>query len=105
MSEFHCLCCSAHFDDAQSASEHPCKQSFMMKNGVISIEMSKFTGLKRTRWGRFVDRLLSMDIGWGLAFMGLVVMNCVLVRHIDLTFAESLIESLSLGFAIPRLLK
>lgn len=105
MTEFHCLCCSANFDNAQAAREHPCKQSFMMKNGVISVEMSNFTGLKRIRWGRFVDKLLSMDIAFGLAFMGLVVMNCVLIRHINLTFTESLIESLSLGFAIPRLLK
>lgn len=54
---------------------------------------------------KLIDKILSLDITWGLAFMGLVVMNCVLIRHINLTFTECLIESFSLGFAIPRLLK
>lgn len=105
MSEYHCLCCDANFDNEDDALKHPCNKAFRMKNGVISIEMSKFTGLKRTRWGRFVDRVLELDIAWGLAFMGIVVMNCVLIRHINLTPTEAIIESLSLGFAIPRLLK
>lgn len=105
MSEFCCLCCDDHFINAEDASQHKCIPGFMMKNGVISIELSQVTGLKRTRWGRFQDKLLSIDIGWCLAFMGLVVMNCVLVRHINMTLTECFIESLSLGFVIPRLLK
>ena len=105
MSDYSCLCCGAHFNNEDDACKHPCSKAFRIKNGIISIEMSQVTGLKQTRWGRFKDRLFSLDISWGLAFMGLVVMNCVLIRHIDLTFTESFIESLSLGFAIPRLLK
>ncbi len=105
MTEFHCLCCGMNFDNTEDASKHPCNSSFMMKDGVISIEMSKFTGLKQTRWVRFKDKLFSLDISFGLAFMGLVVMNCVLIRHINLTFTESFLESLSLGFVIPRLFR
>lgn len=105
MSDFACLCCGSHFDNPEDAAKHPCNHSFMMKNGVISIEMSKFTGLKRTRWGRFQDKILSMDIGWGLAFMGLVIVNMFVVLHMNLSTWPAIIESLSVGFAIPRLLK
>ncbi len=61
--------------------------------------------LKRTRWGRFLDKFWSIDWSWCLAFMGLAVMNAILIPHIGLTFKESLGESLALGFAIPRLIK
>lgn len=105
MSEYHCLCCNANFDNEEDAAKHPCNKAFRMTNGTITIEMSKFTGLKRTRWGRFIDKLLSMDIGWGLAFMGLVVVNMFLVRHMNLSTWPALIESLAIGFAIPRLIK
>lgn len=104
---FLCLWCNGSFDSEEQMIKHthPCPPEFRMINGTITVELSEAIQMKRTRWGRFLDQLFLMDIGWGLAFMGLVVMNCVLMRHINLTFTESLIESLSLGFAIPRLLK
>ena len=105
MSEFHCLCCSMNFVEEQAANAHPCNSSFMMKNGVISVDISKFTGLKRTRWGRFFDKFWEIDWGWCLAFTGLVVMNAILLPHVHLTLGETILESLALGFAIPRLLK
>lgn len=61
--------------------------------------------IKRMRKRGFKDKILSLDIGFGLAFMGLVIVNCILVRHINLSFSQSIIESFSLGFALPRLLK
>ena len=104
---FLCLWCKGTFDCEKElmSHDHPCDPRFRMIDGTITVELSEAINMKCTRWGRFVDAILSVDIGFGLAFMGLVLMNCVLIRHIDLTFTESLIESLSLGFAIPRLLK
>ena len=101
-----CLSCRCRFESDKAFSEHPCSPIFAMyPDDELSREIKKAAQFKPSRLARFIDKLLSLDISFGLAFMGLVVMNCVLIWHINLTFTESLIESLSLGFAIPRLLK
>ena len=106
MSKFFCLSCRNHFDsNPVEIPGHVCSPMFTMVEGNLTVELSLALNMKPTRWGRFCARLWSLDISWGLAFMGLVVMNCVLIRHIDLTFTEALLESFALGFAIPRLLK
>lgn len=107
VNEFVCLACSARFDNEADFYSHinPCNPVFKMTNGTITVELSEAIQMKRTRWGRFVHRFWELDFGFGLAFMGLVVMNVVLMHHLNLTFGEGIIEGLAFGFAIPRLLK
>lgn len=105
LNEFFCLCCKARFDSDEDFNKHGCNPMFKMARGIITVELSEIIQLKRTRWGRFCEKFWSIDWGWGLAFMGLLIMNMVLTRHMNLTFSEAIVEGLALGFAIPRLIK
>jgi hypothetical protein len=60
---------------------------------------------KKTRSDIFAEILSSMDISWGLAFMGLVIVNTVITHYMHIPFYPRLLESIAIGFAIPRLLK
>ncbi len=60
----------------------------------------------KINWKHFIDELLyNLDISRGLAYIGIIVMNCVFIRHINISFTEGVIESLALGFALPYLIK
>lgn len=104
---FFCLWCKGSFESEQDimAHTHPCDPMFKMMNGTITVELSETIKMKRTRWGRFMDKIFSWDISFGLAFMGLVIVNAIVMTKLGLNFKLSLVEGLAFGFAIPRLLK
>lgn len=97
--KFFCLLCKATFKNDEDVDKHLCHPLFKM---TAPIEV---VGLKCTRLGRFMYKIFSMDIGWGLAVMGLVIINVIVLEHLGLKPPESIIEILAFGFAIPRLLK
>lgn len=105
MKKIFCLSCRKRFDTDQGFSDHPCSSIFKMTDGLITIEMSESTGQKLTRWERFIDFILSLDIECGLAFMGGVIINVILLPHFHLSLGETILESASLGFLLMRLLR
>lgn len=96
---FFCLNCNASAFSKEKIIHEDCDvPSYIIQAEVI------FT-MNRTRWRRFLDWFFSHDLSLGLAILGIVVVNTVLVTHLHLSVKECLIEGLGLGFAIPRLLK
>lgn len=99
-----CLACKTRFEDDADFYRHPCDRVFKMKDGKLSAEVSKALKMKSTRWGRFIDKILSRDIGFGLACAGLIIANAVCVIHFKFSLKEIMVEGFGLGLAIPRLL-
>lgn len=93
------------FDKDAEFDQHPCNPVFKMVDGKLTAEVSEVLKLKRTRWGRFMDKLFSMDISFGLAVIGLTIVNGVIVGHFGFTIKEAVLEGLGIGLAIPRLIK
>lgn len=103
--DYFCLSCRSRFDNEPDWDAHPCNPIFKMIDGRLTVEVSEALQMKRTRWGRFKDRLFELDISFGLAVIGLIIVNFILIRHVNLNFVESFFEGLGIGFAIPRLIK
>lgn len=94
---FFCMECKRGPFSVDEILQHGCIPPFNFIENTI-------TCTKKSVW-RFIDRILSWDISYWLAFTGLVTMNAVLIGHIDLSYKECLLEAIGFGFAIPRLLK
>ncbi len=103
--KFFCLRCGGTFDnDSEQNENHFCNPIFKMVGGTLNEELSVATGIKRHRWRRMIDKFFQLDIGWWLSFLGLIMMNSILISHCNLSFKVTLLESFCLGLAIPRLL-
>lgn len=104
MSDYFCLACKKRFSNDTDWNLHGCNPVFKMVDGKLSNEVSEVLQLKPTRWGRFKDRLLSVDISWWLAASGILIMNWVFIAHFKFSFVEGIFEGFGIGLAIPRLL-
>lgn len=94
---YFCMECKKGPFTPDNIAEHGCLAPFKIMESII-------TCTKKPVW-RFIDRILSWDISYWLAFTGLVTMNAILIGHIGLSYKECLLEAIGFGFAIPRLLK
>lgn len=100
-----CSLCRSWFANWEDFLKHLCKPIFKIEKDAIELEINKIIDSKKTCWNRFVDKFWSFDITYGLAVMGFLIINFILVIHLKLTLAEAVFEGLGLGFVIPRLLK
>ena len=96
---YFCLHCNAGSISKDKIEHKECQSPFYIVEADVSFKVS------RTGWKRFVHWLLSLDIGYGLAFIGAVIINAIVLLHTDLSFNVRLFESFCLGLVLIRLLK
>jgi hypothetical protein len=99
MTLYFCLQCNNSAKIPEAITHKECHEPFMVVKASVNFEM------KRTRWDRFLSWLYARDISLGIAVIGLMVMNGVVLIHFNFNFTQSVIEGLGFGLAIPRLLK
>jgi hypothetical protein len=78
-------------------ANHGCDHRYIL-GGIVST-------FKQTSWRASIDYILSLDIECGLAFMGAVIINVILLPHFHLSLGETILESATLGFLLMRLLR
>jgi hypothetical protein len=97
---YFCLSCNNGGLTKEKITHDGCQQPhYIVQADVI------FNMIHRTRWGRFLSWLYARDIGLGLAIIGMVGLNGMLMQHFQLSIGWSVVEGLCFGLAIPRLLK
>lgn len=95
---FFCMKCNNLAFSKEEIPHKDCVAPFILSEVGVTFK------LKRTRWGRFTDWLFSKDIGFGLAIIGALGINFMIMQHFSLPFWQAVIEGLCVGFVIPRLL-
>lgn len=97
---FSCLMCFGNFETQTGFLLHKCTMESVFKRMEVLLKPEKLTRSQRFRmW------LLSIDISYLLATLGVVTINTVFLYHFKFSFWEALIEGFSVGLVIPRLLK
>ncbi len=72
-----------------------------MVQGVFSPHIP----ITRTRWHRFLLWFFSNDISLGLAYIGMLGLNIMLMGYLKIGVIPGLFEGIFFGLALPRLLK
>jgi hypothetical protein len=93
---FFCMECKTGPFSVDEILQHGCLPPFKVLESIITCTKKPLR--------RFIDWLLQ-DITYGLAFMGGVIINAILIPHFHLSLGQSLLESFCLGFLLIRLLK
>lgn len=96
---FFCLACHASAFSREKIIHEACGLPIHIVEAQVNFKMP------RTRWVKFCDWFFSIDIGYGLAFMGAVIINVILLQHFNLSFKQGLLEAFCLGFVLIRLFK
>ncbi len=99
----YCLWCKGKFENEKEMLNHvsSCTQVSKVTTGTIDVDLIECTEFKPPKSRIFSD----VDWSYVLSIIGIVVMNTILTLHINLSLWEGILESFSLGFVIPRLLK
>lgn len=94
---YFCLTCKKGPFSELDLATHGCPAPFSVVKSVITCQ--------KKPWGRFIDCIFSLDIGFFLAFSAAVIMNVIIIPHLGLTAKEGLIEGFCLGLVLMRLFK
>jgi hypothetical protein len=88
---YFCMQCVNASTSPEKVEHKDCLSPFKLVEATVTFD------LKRTRWGKFVHWFGSLDISYWLSFMGGVILNSILVPHLNLSFSVSLLESFCVG--------
>jgi hypothetical protein len=81
-----------------------CPSEFISE-GIFTITRSNSIGLKKTKFSNIMGFLIYVDISFWLSFIGLLMVNIILVNHFNLSFIERLLEGFGVGLMGANLLK
>jgi hypothetical protein len=96
---FFCLKCDASSFSKETLVHNGCQNQFYIIEADVTFRKS------RTRSNRFLEWFFSKNISLGLAFLGAVLINAVLISQMHLSLGQVTLEGLGLGFLLPRIIK